>query len=363
MNDLFKNKGIIYSKSIFAVTNTFMIFLCILFDYIPIFTKIEAILCVLYSVYLCYIYRFNIGLFIVMIFIAYTNYSISMAVYIKPSIRPEEFYCQFSSDRTLTIGIVCIHIFLSFMILLSSDIIKCPKKICSKENIIKNSKPNKLIEFFAPIVYLFIFFMNFDLGDNGARGGSTAFGEYRIIVAIIGAYFSEKNNKNKAVWIFTILITSIMIFISKNRVDAIPSLILLLIYWLPTLFDYKKVILLLPLSVVFFASIGFFRGISNGLDTIRFYDTIKEMQGQGLTYVGAIFAYMPALATVQLSPIIPSGEKINLLVKHIIYIFEPVAAGDSNPDLSTWSRNYYTHCYVFIFIFGLVFLDQLFLLF
>ena len=55
-----------------------------------------AIFTVVLSVYLCYVYRFNIGLFLVMVFIAYTNYSVAMAVYLFPEIRPTALYAQFT---------------------------------------------------------------------------------------------------------------------------------------------------------------------------------------------------------------------------------------------------------------------------
>ena len=55
-----------------------------------------AVFTVVLSVYLCCVYRHNIGLFLVMFFIAYSNYSIAVGVYLFPEIRPTALYAQFT---------------------------------------------------------------------------------------------------------------------------------------------------------------------------------------------------------------------------------------------------------------------------
>ena len=54
----------------------------------------SAFMILVISVFLCYIYRNDIGLFLPMLFMAYCNYSIVVGVYISHDL--ESIYAQFS---------------------------------------------------------------------------------------------------------------------------------------------------------------------------------------------------------------------------------------------------------------------------
>ena len=76
--------------------------------------------------------------------------------------------------------------------------------------------------------------------------------------------------------------------------------------------------------------------------------TINALMEDKFTYEGAIFGYLPSLSIVELSENVPWSEKWSILVDHIAYIFKIGFAGDGRPDLSSYSRDYYTHYWGFV---------------
>lgn len=302
-----------------------------------------AIFTVVLSVYLCYVFRFNIGLFFAMIFIAYTNYSVAVGVYLFPEIRPSALYAQFWGVDLYGKAILCTLIFESVFILLSHRVLNEPHSIELKHSEHSEKYENNIIiAWGALVVYAIMFFSVFRFSDSGERSTTTAINEYRIIVAIIGCYYSGKKKTFKIAWTILIGFTSALTMLGGNRANMFGSMFLLLVFWYSEKITYKKVLILLPFVVIILAAVGFERGnfVFSGA---VFRNAWSLLRSDKLTYEGAIIGYLPSLSTIFLTDRCDFQEKMDLLIRHIVYVFKIGSAGTSNPDLVFWSREYFVH--------------------
>ncbi len=311
--------------------------------------NVIAIASVLISFYLCFVYRYNIGLLIVMLMIFYTNYSVAVGVYLDPSIRPVHLYEQFKSVDTYGIGIMCIYLFVLMLLIFSSQITKNPHIIDRKDECcIEPGESNFFVAFGAMVVYCVMFFLGFDFGlGEGGRALITSIGEYKIIVQIIGMYYSC--NKKVYIYVWTILVglTTILTFVGGNRIDAISNIIALVIFGYSNFINYKRILLFLPVGIILLTGIGYMRtgfSLSSGvLET-----TVDLLSKDKLTYEGAVFGYLPSLSIVEMEQDIFIKEKIDLLAEHFKNIWLVISTDPVKNNLSNFSRNYYLHYWGFI---------------
>ena len=335
--------GALFGYALAIIPITVFIINILIFGYSNELNNAIAIFTIVLSVYLCYVYRFNIGLFLVMVFIAYTNYSIAMGVYLFPEIRPTALYAQFTGVDLYGKTILCTLIFESALILLSHQVLNEPRIIeLKRDEHLEKYEYNNIIAWGALVVYAVMFFAVFRFSESGGRSSTSALNEYRIIVAIIGCYYSGKKKIFKNAWTILIVFTSVLTMFGGNRANMFGSMFLLLVFWYYKFFTYKKVLILLPFAVVLLAAVGFERG-SFGLTNETFKKAIQILSKDKLTYEGAVFGYMPSLATMSLIDGCSTQQKVNLFLRHIVYAFTIGRAGDINPDLVFWSREYYVH--------------------
>lgn len=307
-----------------------------------------AVCTVVLSVFFCVAFRKNLGLFLVSLFIAYTNYSIAVGVYLFPALRvPLTLYSQFTKDETYGIAVCCTLLFELIFYLFIYPIYRDPETIDPKNaSNVDNFEYNVYIAIGALLVYTLIFFSNFKLGGDGERGSSGALGEYRTVVMILGCYFSGRKRVYKYLWTALVVLTGVLVLMSGNRVDMFGSTICLLVFWYADRISYRKVLMLLPVAVVGLAAVGFFRAESPSVAML--WHTVSELWDSKLMYEGAVYAYLPSLSVVELTYTIPLGEKLRMLWEHVCYIFTLWPAGASRADLSDWSRQYFSHYWGYI---------------
>lgn len=346
--DLQKNT---YRRSINAIFYESFLFCNILCSICCIFSKflfsttlipdfIISILVILVSFYTCYLYRYNIGMFIVQLLIFYSNYSITVAVYLDKSIRNDILYEQFLPE-SLSVALYCIYIFEVCILLLSRKIAFSPKSIDSSSGSFINCETNDLIACGSIILYLLIFFATFDFGENGARGQGSAINEYRLVVAIIGCFYSGGKNRKlyKFVWTLLILSTSLIVFFNGSRVDAIASLILLVVFWWYDIVSYKRILVVLPVFVIFMVAIGSVRG--GDITRNSFLEAFRTLSLDKLTWDTPHFAHAVSVSIAELSSYSSVLLKFNQLIGHFLYFFLGSSFTDSL--LITYSSNYYIH--------------------
>lgn len=311
--------------------------------------NIIAIVSFIISVYLAYVYRYNIGLFLVMLMILYTNYSITVGVFIDPSIRPESLYYQIENIDTYGKGIVCIFIFEFVLLLMSYNVVKKPQDFdVNDKYFIEQNEYNVVVAYGAIVVYAIMFFSGFNFGlGEGGRAANSALAEYKIIVQIIGMYYSGRKKHLTIFWTLIVGLTTLMTFMGGNRIDAISNIIALILFGYSHFLNYKRIMIALPIGIIVLAGIGYMR-IDFSLSLEKLNSTLQILTQDKLTYEGAIIGYVPSLATIEMVEFIPTEEKYQLFLDHIKYIFTFGETVDVQGDLSDYSRNYYLHYWGFI---------------
>lgn len=328
---------------------TFIYLLIVTIDgYSESINKSIGIWALFLSIYLMYIYRKNIGLFIVMFFIAYTNYSVIMGVYFFPELR-FGYYYQITSVDTYGKDIISIMLFEFFLAIFSLF----SSKSNFSRNQIKRETPkeklktsNYVVAYGGMLLYLFAFFYGILTGRQiEDRLANTALKEYRTIFLIISLIYSKHNKGIRNCWLIIIAITSLIVFLGGSRADAFPSLFAFAVYYCPKWIKAKHILLLMIPIVIFMAAVGYFR-TSFEISFDIFTYTTEKLKSDKLTYEGAIAGYFPSLAMIEITDVLSLKEKIYLLFKHIIYVVGGSKIG--NPDLSEFSKDYFGHYNGFI---------------
>lgn len=296
--------------------------------------------CVLYlSVYMIWRHRENLALTVLFLFIGYVNYSIVVGVYWFPEIRPQSLYSQISMQSVYSEGIISLLI---FELILYLGAVFGKKKPRIKEWVIV-SKPNPYAEYVCMAAFVVIFASVFRFNE-GARASTSALNEYRYIPALFGAVYSNKNKTSKLLWTLLIGVTSLLTFFGGNRVNTMPSLMLLLIVWYPNI-KPKYIILAAPFGIILFQMVGHMRyNFSFSLDGLLY--TLKLAWEDKFVADTFTFAYMPSLSVLELAKYDGAGQKFSLLVDNFLYIFAGGKYGQS--VLSNYSHEFYTHYYGFV---------------
>ena len=309
-----------FLRVISTVTVFFALINNMFFDcYIPMDNFI-AVIIIGISMYTCYVCRYNIGFFIVSLVIAYANYSVAVGVYLfpNPTVRPDALYAQFS-EKSLSITILCVLIFETVVLWMLKGIVKNPKSIDSSDWSYVRNESNYIIAYGAMAVYLLIVVLTFDFGEDGSRGSMSALTEYRLVILIIGCYYSARKRSMRFLWTIIVGVTSVLILLSGNRVDSIGNIIALIILWYPKFVTFKKILLALPIAVIVMTAIGFTRGGDISLETIS--SVIRSLADTKLVWDTATFAYVPSLSIVEITDQVGIAEKMRLIGEYVKYTF------------------------------------------
>lgn len=299
---------------------------------------IIAVLCIVLSFYLCYIYRYNTGLFIAMVFIAYANYSVCM-MYLDSSLRHEILHGQFGA-YAYSEALFCVYVFELCLLLFSEKNVADPKMIDSRKEMVIKHETNYIVAFGAMALYLLIFFLTFDFSSDGSRGGGSALAEYRAIVVVIGCYYSAKKISMKILWTVIVGFTSVMVFLGGNRIDAFASLLAVFFFWYSGFLTYKKILLCLPVFIIGMMAIGVVRGGAFNIDVLL--SVINNLLNSKLTWDTPMFAYVPSLAIVDMTDMVDLADKAVLLLQNVLYVFVGSSLGNSH-DLIIYSLAFFFH--------------------
>ena len=152
---------------------------------------ISTILCSIVWIYKCWN---NMYLLIVSTFIAYSNYSIAVGIYLDESLRPKYLYPQIQNVDIYSVGI-----FLMFLTMLSLAILspKCKKNTVKvAREFVKPENKNDTVFFALMILFIGIVVLGYSRASN-SRGSSTAIYEYASILIILMFYFSGRKKIQK----------------------------------------------------------------------------------------------------------------------------------------------------------------------
>ena len=283
-------------------------------------------------------YRYNTSVFICLLFISYSVFSIWIGVYFDTNMRPL-FYQQFTKQNIYNIGMQCIFLFsiVLWNFTRKNRVLRQPQKCCE-------TKDNYLISIICAVCTVIILVSNFSFGIDGERASSTTLYEYKIVFCIIGMLYGKKSKLLKYMWISIIAVSCMLSFLGGNRVDAIP-LIIVVVYFYYNSIDPKRVVGIAIVGIFLMVAIGAARQtiVTEGLD---FKLIVKKIVDEKFTFDTAYWAYIPSLASISISNIVIASEKINLFIGQILYIFG--GSKFNSYRLVFYTKNYYNHVNGFV---------------
>lgn len=275
---------------------------------------ILTILCSIGWVYKCWN---NMYLLIMSMFIAYSNYSIVMGIYLDESLRPRYLYPQITELETYSIGIFMIFLTMLSLMILSP---KC-KKIniaITKKFIIKSNK-NGFMFVMLMILFLCIVLLGYVRAEN-SRGSSTAIYEYASIFIILMFYFSGNCKKYKKIcalccWIY--VMTSLL---NGTRVEALMCMIIFILCYFENEINPLIVLFAMILGLFAFSVIGILRGNWSSLKG-NVDELISVLIRNKFVFDTCTYAYFPMICMINIYKNYSFSTAIYFLGKFILTIF------------------------------------------
>lgn len=306
---------------------------------------IMGISAIIFSLLLAFHFRYCSSLFISTFFIAYSIYSIYIAVYVDPALRPD-FYLQFTDETTYSIGLESLFLFSAVLYLLVNNNVELSFAQLSID--ISDSKTcginNALVGGICTALILIIVFTNYSFNGASQRSEGTPLFEYKILFLIIGMVYTRGKRYFKFIWEFLVIFLVAISFIGGNRADAIPIMIAYIFFYHNNIKPRRMCIYVL-LGIVTLISIGAFRQtiLSGGIDVPLLFERIVH---EKMTFDTAYWAYVPTMSALSLANTASFSTKIDLLVGQVLYIF---AGGRfSNNLLQIYSKKFYDHVNGFV---------------
>lgn len=294
---------------------------------------IIAYLVIITSIIMIYKYKDSLPLFLMSFFIGYSNYSIAYIVYIKQS-PPSILYNQITDINVYGIAISAILLF--NIVLITSNYLNS-----SKVKIVAHYSENIILCICLIFFLVLIFIFSYDRsGISSVRSSSTPVYEYSLILFILLFYYGSKNLIIRFCYTLILVIFSFQSFFTGNRVEAISFIFAFIIYHYSNKLNYKQLLPLLIIGIIFMSMIGEFRSEMT-LSFSAISSTLINMLNNGLTFNTAYWAFFPSLSIIEMSDRINFIEKLYLFGQSIKYIF----LGSSVPDSSLiiYAKKYYVH--------------------
>lgn len=197
-------------------------------------------------------------LLVISLFIAYSNYSIVVGIYLDETLRPSYLYPQITDVNVYGIGIALLFLFMLGLVSLTP---KYKKKIISTVSIsfIRENNYNSVLFFVATIAFLAFLLLGYK-PSSGSRGSSSALYEYNIIVLLIMFFYSGNRKKCKIVCSICAGAYVLMSLLNGTRIEALACIIISFLCL--TRKEIKRSVLLagMFLGVVVFSCVGTIRG-------------------------------------------------------------------------------------------------------
>ena len=274
----------------------------------------------------------------------YSIYSIFMAVYLFPEIRPEILYYQFENKPVYTIGMQCIFLFsltVFFLVLngRATGAVSFEHKLTGGRK--RQVKYNPIIVITCIILTIWITASNVTFGGAKARMMGTALYEYKSVFFIIGMMYSGNSKGMRILWfILTIVFGGVSVF-GGNRVEALPLIIVYIFFYHDSIKPKYALIGMLA-GVFLMISVGAFRQmIFRGGFSLQ--SVVDKITVEKLTFDTAYHAYVPSVASIAVAGKVSPAEKLRVLLGNIEYVFLGSKASGSDYTLPDYVRNYYAH--------------------
>lgn len=322
------NKKILIFITFFVIFSVFDIF----GKYTVSLNQFLAILNIALSILLLIKVKKNIPIFITCLFIGYSNFSISMSVYINRNV-PESMFQQIKNVNIYGKANLCISIFMLFLILF------LPKRTKEKSTLNQYTERNDFLFFFIYILLIVIFFVGYQ-NQSGARSITTPLYEYSSILFIFLFYFSGKKKIKVYLSILLIILFSLQSVTGGNRVEAITFIFVFIIMTISDKLKIKHILISFSLGIIILNIIGQQRqNLSININTIL--TSVDNLIQSNFSFNTAYYAFFPSLCSIELKYITSLPSKFYHLIQFIKYIFIGGRINDSNLMIIT--KEFYYH--------------------
>lgn len=307
-------------KKIYVVYILWFILLVLAFGLMPHTTllnqllAIGTILCSIGWVYKCWN---NMYLLIVSCFVAYSNYSIAVGIYLDESLRPKYLYPQIQDVDIYSVGI-----FLMFLTMLSLTILspKCEKHtIKIAREFVKLENKNDFVFLILMILFLGIVVLGYSRVSN-SRGSSTAIYEYASILIILMFYFSGGKRLQKNICAFCCLIYALTSLLNGTRIEALICLIIFTLCYFENEINPLVLLLAMLFGLIAFSMVGTLRG-----NWMLLKGNVGEIVGtlikNKFVFDTCTHAYFPMICMIDIFREYSFFEAIHYLIAFVLTIF------------------------------------------
>ena len=301
--------------------------------------RLIAVIIIVLNVYTVIKVRNNWYLFIIFIFITYSNYSICMVNYLTSAVRT--FFVGYAHTD---IGIQGLNILLFFssLLLLLAPHTKTEEKLTCR-SLLENNKENPIIVIGFAVVLALIWVYGFTRPDlAGERGSPSALYEYSIILIIISLYYSGNNITLRNINIIIAVVFAAQNFIYGGRITGVQLFIVLALSIYIDKLSMRKV---LPIGALFFilmSGIGQLRA-QVFLQGFSFRQIIKSLFSGYFTLDTAYSSYYTSMTFLDEMASHSLSSRLHLFGRWVLSMFLGGSVKDSN--LAQYTRAHFMHYY------------------
>ena len=253
-----------YDKYIFEILLSF-VFGLILFK--VSMTRVASVIILLSNLYLVIKFRKNIPLFFCLIAIFYFNYSFIFSKYLFNTSTLSVVYNQIQFSDTKAIGIYCVYIFNIIIGLFLSGEVKNNGIDTTKLANTYSKKFNNIMGYFIIFLIALLLILAYWLDIEFLK----ALHEYSLILFIVGFLLCKENKIQSIMLVILMLISTGINLITGGRIISLLPCIAFFFIWLSPYFDYKKIIAVMVVGIVFFTIFGLYGDIK---DSDQDYDVL-----------------------------------------------------------------------------------------
>lgn len=299
-----------------AIFSIVVALLCYFFNYVNSLSfNFLSFLLLLMSIILLWNNRKNLCFFLLSIFIAYSNYSICMGIYIK-KFAPNFLFGQITNPKYYFIGLISLIIFNSIILMINFP-------VGGKFYTLEKSSYNKLVSiillcFIALIILLYYL----DVKNIYSSSLINTVFEYCIILFLLLFHYSGNNKILFILYTIEVIFFSALVFLQFDRCTALITIFAYLIYHYRKEKNYIKYLPIIFMIIFLLISIGEIRLIENITDyqTI-FKNILDKINSEYLTFDTAIWAYFTSIESIWLADLFPLSVRIGHFFELIIYLF------------------------------------------
>lgn len=281
--------------------------------------------------------RKNWYLLIISITIAYCNYSI---VYANHWNKLSTYFTRFANEPVSVEGLNILMLFSLALQMLLPGIRKVSKY---RKALIVNNRYNVPMVLALSVVLIFILVFGFTRPDvAGERGAPSTYYEYSLIIFIIAAYYTGKNNIAH-IWLSVLMAAfALQNFLYGGRITGVQIIICwVLCFYLDKLTLYKTI----PVVVAGFLCMSLIGSMRANfrLDIGSIASAFDHMLETGASLDTAYSAYYTSLTFVEVKGMLGFFQRLSMLGAFCLSMLLGGIVPNSNVSLFT--RQYYVHYY------------------